>query len=58
MRREEVLAELLEKVKQEKLDEIETLGFKKEGEEWVGYGLKVKVWREGELTFMEVRKVE
>ena len=59
MGRYEVLDELVEKVRRGKLDEIEALGFKRTGEaEWVGHGLKIRVWKEDGLTFMELRKVK
>ena len=55
--REEVLASLVEKVREGKLDEIEALGFKKVSEaEWEGYGLKIRVWHQDGLTFMELKK--
>ena len=59
MGRAEVLDELVEKVRRGKLDEVESLGFKKVNEaEWVGYGLKIRVWQEDGLTFMEIRRAQ
>ena len=59
MGRAEVLDELVRKVREGKLDEVESLGFTRiSGNEWEGHGLKIRVWQDHGMTFMEIRRAQ